>query len=96
MVKNTNMNKKTGLAAFANKKITTKELAEEDNKMSNEDNSMVRKRGKGDTVALTIRLSRGDWERVHQLAVSEGVSIQRLAVEGLSKIFQEHGLSKLS
>ncbi len=47
-------------------------------------------------VALTVRLPRAEWERVHQLAVSEGVSIQSLAVDGLSKVFAEKGLPTLS
>ncbi|MBO2007055.1 hypothetical protein J4732_15465 [Serratia marcescens] len=55
-----------------------------------------RGRGKGDVVALTVRLPRAEWERVHQLAVSEGVSIQSLAVDGLSKVFAEKGLPTLS
>jgi hypothetical protein len=54
-----------------------------------------RTRGRGETVNLTVRLSRGDWERVHQLAVSEGTSIQKLAVNGLSRIFLEKGLPSL-
>jgi hypothetical protein len=52
----------------------------------------VRERGKKETVALTVRLPRADWERVHRLAVSEGVSIQTLAVRGLSLVFKEKGL----
>lgn len=51
-----------------------------------------RRRGKGDIVALTFRLSRTDWERVHQFAVSEGTSIQQLAIKGLSRVFAEKGL----
>jgi hypothetical protein len=43
-----------------------------------------------------LRLSRDDWQRVHQLALSEGISIQKLAVEGLSKMFEEKGLKGLS
>lgn len=49
-------------------------------------------RGQGETVSMTVRLSRADWERLHQLAVSEGTSIQRLAVEGFSKVFEQKGL----
>lgn len=56
----------------------------------------VRRRGRGETVALTVRLSRSQWERVHQLAVAEGVSIQHLALVGLSKIFKEKGLPDLA
>lgn len=56
----------------------------------------VRRRGRGESVALTVRLSRSQWERVHQLAIAEGVSIQHLAVVGLSKIFKEKGLPDLT
>jgi hypothetical protein len=51
-----------------------------------------KKRGTGDMVSMTVRLSRADWERLHQLAVSERTSIQRLAIEGFSKVFAEKGL----
>jgi len=56
----------------------------------------TRRRGKGDIVALTVRLSRAEWERVHQLAVAEGVSIQSLAVTGLSLVFKDKGLPTLN
>ena len=39
-----------------------------------------RKRGKGETVAITVRLTRSQWERLHQFAVSEGDSLQGLAL----------------
>ena len=55
----------------------------------------VRRRGRGETVAITLRLSRSQWERVHQLAVSEGVSIQHLSLLGLSNLFKEKGLPEL-
>lgn len=53
---------------------------------------LVRERGKKDTVALTVRLPRGEWERLHRFALTEGVSIQTLAVRGLSLVFAEKGL----
>ncbi len=56
---------------------------------------LVRERGKKDTVALTVRLPRAEWERLHGLAVSEGVSIQTLAVRGLSLVFREKGLASV-
>jgi hypothetical protein len=56
----------------------------------------VRRRGQGETVSLTVRLSHSQWERVHQLAIAEGVSIQHLAVVGLSMIFKEKGLPELT
>ena len=83
--------KAVGLAAFTR---PSKNL--EKNESAPISRKRGRRRGQGDTVALTVRLSREDWSRVHQLAVSEGVSIQWLSVEGLSKIFEERGLPLLS
>ena len=51
-----------------------------------------RRRGQGDTVALTVRLTRPQWERMHQLAIQEGTSLQDLAVEGIAHQFAERGL----
>lgn len=81
--------KETGLAAFTKKQPEAQAT-------SAERNVETRRRGKGEVVALTVRLPRAEWERVHQLAVSEGVSIQTLAVAGLSKIFAERGLPELT
>ena len=84
--------KLTGLAAFTRKSITTAPTApEETAAVSN----VERQRGKKDVVALTVRLPRAEWERLHQLAVSEGRSIQALAVQGLNAVFSEKGLPKL-
>jgi hypothetical protein len=76
----------TGLAAFTRKTQQPAAVAQ----------PRARARGKGDLVALTVRLPRGDWQRVHQLALDEGVSIQQLAVDGLSRLFVERGLPPLS
>jgi hypothetical protein len=43
-------------------------------------------------VALSVRLARADWERLHQLAVAEGVSLQEIIVRGLSQVFTSKGL----
>lgn len=86
------MNKATGLAAFTRKGPATDQGAGVDAAAP----TRARGRGKGEVVALTVRLPRAEWERVHQLAVAEGVSIQALAVEGLSKVFTEKGLPKLT
>ena len=51
-----------------------------------------RGRGQGETVALTVRLSRHDWTRLHSLAISEGSSLQALAVQGFSELLARHGL----
>jgi hypothetical protein len=77
--------KPTGLAEFARKKEPDQELPRP-----------PRKRAQGDTVALTVRIARGDWARLHQLAVAEGVSLQALALDGLSRVFREHGLPPIT
>lgn len=83
------MSKTTGLAAFTKK--TT-----EASPTSAVHPVEIRRRGKGEIVSLTVRLPRAEWERVHQLAVAEGASIQSLAVAGLSKIFAEKGLPEIA
>jgi hypothetical protein len=75
----------TGLAAFTRKSTPPDDAP-------GASSASVRRRGQGQTVALTVRLRRADWERLHQLAVAEGVSLQQLALTGLSKIFAGKGL----
>ena len=92
--------KPTGLAAFTKQgkqaQPDTSETASTTPATEAATNTKTRQRGKGDVVALTVRLSRDDWQRVHQLALSEGVSIQKLAADGLSKLFEEKGLKGIS
>ncbi len=76
--------KPTGLAAFTRKGATSAEPASQA--------KGVRKRAQGDTVALTVRLPRAEWARLHQLAVAEGVSLQTLAIRGFDKVFTDQGL----
>ena len=52
----------------------------------------ARARAQKAVVAMSFRISRQDWERVHQLAITEGVSINTLTLRGLSKLFEERGL----
>lgn len=80
--------KATGLAAFTGQQGRSAQAVSE--------GVADRQRGKGEVVAMTVRLSRGDWERLHQLAVAEGVSIQRLAMRGFSRVFEEKGLPGLA
>jgi hypothetical protein len=80
--------KPTGLAAFTQKRPPERVDAAE----AEQEPATGRRRGQGATVALTVRLPRAEWERLHQLAVSEGKSIQQLAVAGLSKVFNAKGL----
>jgi hypothetical protein len=83
--------KATGLAAFTQKKLSQAEnLPLEDGAAALP--ARRRRRGTHQVVALSVRLPRAGWERLHQLAISEGESIQTLAVRGLNKIFAEKGL----
>jgi hypothetical protein len=85
--------KVTGLAAFTKRGAVQPEIptATED-----QNSSTGRQRAKKEVVALTVRLQRSEWERLHQLAVSEGMSIQSLAVRGLNRVFTDKGLPKLA
>ena len=81
--------KPTGLAAFTRGRDGNPEQPKAS------PSKPARRRAQGETVALTVRVSRAEWARLHQLAVSEGVSLQSLAIDGLSKVFAEHGLPPL-
>lgn len=51
-----------------------------------------RKRGAGETVALTVKVRRTDWQRLRQLADAEGTTIQAMAEVGLSAVLAQYGL----
>lgn len=82
--------KPTGLAAFTRNRGVT--AAPPEGPVA----KPSRKRAQGETVALTVRVPRAEWARLHQLAVAEGVSLQSLALAGLSKVFAEHGLPPIT
>ncbi len=84
--------KMTGLAAFTKRGIAPPPTSPGEEAPTGEE----RQRAKKDVVALTVRLQRSEWERLHQLAVSEGLSIQALAVRGLNRVFTDKGLPKLA
>lgn len=58
--------------------------------------SEPRKRGQGETVALTVRIPRAEWVRLHALALDQGESLQTLAVRGFNLVFDEFGLPKMT
>lgn len=64
--------------------------------MAKEKSAKKKARGTDTRVRLTVRLERGDWERLHQLAVMESCSMQDLAVEGFSLVFENRGMPKIS
>jgi hypothetical protein len=55
----------------------------------------TRQRGKGAMVSLTVRVSREQWQRIHELAMHDGKSINAMAIEGISRLFKEKGLKPL-
>lgn len=77
--------KTTGLGAFTRKPPPAPAATEPG----------ARSRAKGETVAVSIRFSRPQWERLRQLADHEGTSLQQLALSSLSRLFEERGLPKL-
>ena len=44
---------------------------------------------------VTLRLTRTQWENAHKLSVSEGSSINQLAIDGLNKLLADKGLPGL-
>jgi hypothetical protein len=90
--------KPTGLAAFTGGRGPAQpdESNQPNQAKPAAETGTTRKRAQGETVALTVRVTRSDWARLHQLAVAEGVSLQTLALQGLSKVFAEHGLPPIT
>ena len=76
--------KDTGLAAF------TDSPQEEEEKRS-----PTRTKGKGKYVHNQLRMTHDQWELSHQFARSEGISLNRLALLGISKLREEKGLPGL-
>jgi hypothetical protein len=50
-----------------------------------------RQRGKGETVAITVRLPKGEWMRLQMFAMTEGESLQSLAVAGFNRELKAKG-----
>jgi hypothetical protein len=51
----------------------------------------TRKRGMGEIVSITFRLPKGAWMRLHQLAMSEGGSLQSLIWDACSAYLVSKG-----
>ena len=94
------MSKVTGLASFTNRGKQTASLVETTPVTEQASvplaaaapKTHARARAQKAVVAMSFRITRQDWERVHQLAITEGVSINTLTLRGLSKLFEERGL----
>lgn len=55
-----------------------------------------RKRGKGETVSLTVRLPKEAWMRLRQFAIIENESLQDLAINGFNELLAKKGQPPLS
>jgi hypothetical protein len=80
----TKTGKGTGLSAF-NKRPAEVEPATTNGKS----------RGAGDSVAITVRLSKANWIRLRNVVMDEGVSLQELAVRGFNRELKAKGLPPL-
>lgn len=92
------MSKITGLANFTKRGQLTAPLEASQTGLvvavpAAADPPHARARAQKSVVAMSFRISRPDWERLHQLAITEGVSINTLTLRGLSKLFEERGLT---
>jgi len=76
--------KDTGLAAFLDNSPDTLETR-----------SQMRTKGKGKYVHNQLRMTHDQWELSHQFARSEGMSLNRLALLGISKLREAKGLPAL-
>jgi hypothetical protein len=84
--------KTTGLSSFTKLKREGENIPIPDAPASRQ--PMEPTRAKGKVVHITVRLTPNQWERLHELAVSRRMSIQALALEGFSRIFEEMGLPR--
>ena len=77
---------KSTLGTFGNLNTQPEEVTEEP----------VRKRGQSASgkVSIPVRLTRRQWERLHQVAISDGDSLQTVIVRALRLMFQERGLGE--
>lgn len=78
--------KPTGLSAFS-QKAESEPAAKPSGK---------RPRAQGETVALTLRVSRPEWQRLRGLADSEGLTLTDILKSGLSGEMEKRGLPPLS
>jgi predicted HicB family RNase H-like nuclease len=79
--------KDTGLSAFTD----TQETAAEERTTQ----AKARTKATGKIVHAQLRLNRDQWERAHQFARAEGVSLNQLAIRGITKLMEDKGLPGL-
>jgi hypothetical protein len=67
--------------------MTTKKAATEDR--------VRRAKGKGETVALTVRLPKEDWKALRNFAMDQGESVQTIAVNAFNRELKARGYPPL-
>jgi hypothetical protein len=53
------------------------------------------RRGAGDTVAITVRLSKANWKTLRNFAIDKGETLQTLAINGFNRELGASGLPPL-
>jgi hypothetical protein len=56
----------------------------------------TRSRGKGERVAIAVRLERDDWRRLHEYALHQGKSLQVIIIEGIQAHMKAQGVRPIS
>jgi hypothetical protein len=69
------------------KKVASADIPQDENRI---------RRGKGDEVAITVRLPKADWMTLKQFAMLEGESLQTIAVNGFNRELIAKGHPPLS
>ena len=54
------------------------------------------RRGSGETVALTVRLTKADWMRLKIFAMEQGETLQTIAVKGFNRLLGDKKQPPLS
>jgi predicted HicB family RNase H-like nuclease len=54
-----------------------------------------RRKATGEIVHVTLRLNHEQWNKAHQFARSEGVSLNQLAIDGINMLLKDRGLPEL-
>ena len=54
------------------------------------------RRGKGETVALTVRLPKADWMALRQFAMEQGETLQSIAVRAFNRELTAKGRAPLT
>lgn len=83
--KTTKTEKRGGLAAFSSKRAAAEPVT----------NTERIRRGSGDSVAITVRMSKDNWMKMRQFAMHEGETLQTIAMNAFNRELAAKGLPPL-